>query len=584
VPNLQRLRDAKTRDDLARLLGFTPSGLSYVLYKVPSQAKYTSFEVPKRTGGNRQIKAPQPMLALLQRRLANLLYDCLDELKKETPARRSLAHGFERKRNIITNASLHKRRRYVLNLDLEDFFPSINFGRVRGFFLKDKHFAVQPRVATIIAQIACHENELPQGSPCSPVISNLVGHLLDARLARLAKTCKCTYSRYVDDITFSTSRKDFPSELAAPVTGSQCEWQLGAELRDKIERSGFRINGKKTRMQFRGSRQVTTGLIVNEKVNIRAEYWRTARHMCHALFTTGTYYRMVPAPLAGGALGDPPIRNDITSLSPIVGMFGHIHQVKDHADQRDDALKKSKPNAARLLYSRLLFYRNFVTLDTPALLPEGKTDSVYLRTAIRQLPAYHTRLGQIINGKFESAIRFLNYSHTVHDVLQLGNGTGDLKFFIIKYRKTVQGFGHAPLAHPVIVLVDNDDGGGALFAFVKDNAAPNIAFSSTDRFYYLGLNLYLVKTPEKTAPPHKSCIEDLFDPTLLNTVLDGKTFDPNKEHNAPGKYGKVVFAEQVVVPRAATIDFSGFAPLLDRIVAVLDHHAGLKAAPLGVAV
>jgi len=156
VSKLQRLRDAKTLDNLARLLGFTLSGLSYVLYKVPSPAKYKSFEVPKRTGGNRQIKAPQPMLALLQRRLANLLYDCLDELKKATPARRSLAHGFERKRNIITNASLHKRRRYVLNLDLEDFFPSINFDRVRGFFLKDKHFALQTTVATIIAQIACH--------------------------------------------------------------------------------------------------------------------------------------------------------------------------------------------------------------------------------------------------------------------------------------------------------------------------------------------------------------------------------------------------------------------------------------------
>ena len=91
------------------------------------------------------------------------------------------------------------------------------------------------------------------------MISNLVGHLLDARLARLAKTHKCTYSRYVDDITFSTSQKDFPSELAAPVTGSKFEWQLCAELRNKIERSGFRINDKKTRIQFRGSRQVTTG-------------------------------------------------------------------------------------------------------------------------------------------------------------------------------------------------------------------------------------------------------------------------------------------------------------------------------------
>jgi RNA-directed DNA polymerase len=583
MPSVETAKAPRRQDDVAHLLGFTPSGLSYVHYKLPAPAKYKSIEIPKRSGGKRQIKAPEPTLALLQRRLANLLYDCLDELTKATPARRSLAHGFEKKRSIITNASLHKRRRYVLNLDLNDFFPSINFGRVRGFFLKDKHFALQTKVATIIAQIACHDNELPQGSPCSPVISNLVGHLLDARLARLAKIQKCTYSRYVDDVTFSTSRKDFPPELAVPVPGSKSEWQLGAELREKIEHSGFKINDKKTRMQFRGSRQVTTGLMVNEKVNIREEYWRTARHMCRALFTTGTYFRMVPAALAGGTPEDPPIKQDIPSLHPIGGMLAYIHQVKDHADKRESALKKGKPSAARHLYYRFLIYKNFVALDTPVIVPEGKTDSTYLRTAIRQLPSYHPRLGQIVDGKFESAIRFMNYSHTVHDVLQLGGGTGDLKFFIIKYQKAVQSFGHAPLAHPVIVLFDNDDGGGELFGFVRANGAPKIAFSPTDPFYYLGLNLYLVKTPEKVAP-HKSCIEDLFDPALLKTVLDGKTFDPNKEHNAPGKYGKVVFAERVVVPNAATIDFSGFTPLLDRIVAVLDHHAGVKAAPLGVAV
>lgn len=118
MSRLQSLRNAKTLDELARLLGFTPSGLSYVLYKIPSPAKYKSFEIAKGGGGKRQIKAPAPMLALLQRRVANLLYDCLDELKTATPARRSLAHGFEKKRSIITNASLHKRRRYVLNLDL----------------------------------------------------------------------------------------------------------------------------------------------------------------------------------------------------------------------------------------------------------------------------------------------------------------------------------------------------------------------------------------------------------------------------------------------------------------------------------
>jgi RNA-directed DNA polymerase len=78
--------------------------------------------------------------------------------------------------------------------------------------------------------------------------------------------------------------RDFPPALAFPVPGVTGGWQLGVELREKIEHSGFKINDKKTRMQFRGSRQVTTGLIVNEKVNIRQEYWRTVRQMCHTLF------------------------------------------------------------------------------------------------------------------------------------------------------------------------------------------------------------------------------------------------------------------------------------------------------------
>lgn len=583
LSRLQKLRHAKTLEDLARLLGFTPSGLSYVLYKVPSLAKYTKFEVPKRSGGKRQIKAPEPMLSLLQRRLATLLYDCLDELKKATPGRHSLAHGFEEKRSIITNASLHKRRRYVLNLDLEDFFPLINFGRVRGFFLKDNHFALQPKVATVIAQIACHDNELPQGSPCSPVISNLVGHLLDVRLARFAKVHKCTYSRYVDDITFSTSRKDFPPELGAQVPGSKGAWQLGAELRDKIEHSGFKINDKKTRMQSRGSRQVTTGLMVNEKVNIREEYWHSARQMCQALFTDGTYYKMMPATLASCTPAGPPAKEVITSLNPIGGMLNHIYQVKDYSDHRESFLKKRDPTAARLLYFRFLFYKNFVALQAPVIIPEGVTDSIYLRTAIRRLPAYHPRLGAVGGGKFASTLRFMNYSRTVHDILQIGHGTGDLKFFLSKYHKNVQGFGHAPLDFPVIVIFDNDDGAKDVLAYARANGAPNISYASTDPFYYLGLNLYLVKTPEQ-GTTHKTCIENLFDPALLKTVLDGKIFDPDKEHNEPGKYGKVHFADRVVVPNAATIDFSGFVPLLDRIVKVLDHHVGLKAVSLAAAV
>jgi RNA-directed DNA polymerase len=481
VSELAKLRAATTLEDVARLLGFVPHGLSFVLYKIPEALKYTSFEIPKRNGGKRQIKAPEPRLALLQRRLANLLYACLDELKQGSPpARRSLAHGFEKKRSIISNANLHKRRRYVLNLDLEDFFPSINFGRVRGFFLKDKHFQLQPKVATILAQIACHENGLPQGSPCSPVVSNLVGHLLDSRLARFAKIHKCTYSRYVDDLTFSTSRKEFPPQLANPVAGSEAEWQLGAELRGKIEHSGFQINDTKTRMQFRASRQVTTGLMVNEKVNIRQEYWRAARQMAHELFTKGTYYRKVPAALAGGSAGDPPVGQELTGLATVEGILAHIHRVKEHTDRRKDSEKRKEPTAARRLYRDFLFYKSFVALDRPVIVPEGKTDSIYLRCAIRRLTGFHPKLGKISGGKFESKIRLMNYSATVHDVLELGRGASQLEPFVKNFQKTVGRFRHAPLSHPVIILVDNDEGGKSLFGFAKSKTGINISYNSPE--------------------------------------------------------------------------------------------------------
>ena len=187
MTNLEKLRAAQTLKDIAHIIGVKPSTVSFLLYKLPPVEKYYSFEISKRNGDTRLINAPERRLKMLQRRLANVLYQCIAEIEKSASSHRPLAHGFARSCSIFTNASVHKRRRYVLNLDLQDFFPSLNFGRVRGFFIKDKHFELDEKVATVIAQIACHNNELPQGSPCSPVISNLLGRFLDVRLVRFAK-------------------------------------------------------------------------------------------------------------------------------------------------------------------------------------------------------------------------------------------------------------------------------------------------------------------------------------------------------------------------------------------------------------
>jgi len=147
-------------------------------------------------------------------------------------------------------------------------------------------------VATVIAQIACHDNSLPQGSPCSPVVSNLVAHVLDMRLVKLASEVGCTYSRYADDLTFSTNKKQFPPKIATPsgAEGSASHlWLPGDALRDIVERTGFRINEKKTHFMYRASRQEVTGLVVNEKINIRWEYRHDVRAMVHSLVKTGHF-------------------------------------------------------------------------------------------------------------------------------------------------------------------------------------------------------------------------------------------------------------------------------------------------------
>ena len=358
-------------------------------------------------------------------------------------------------------------------------------------------------------------------------------------------------------------------------------WELGAPLRDKIEHSGFRINDTKTRMQLRGSRQVTTGLMVNAKVNIRQEYYRSARSMANELLQRGSYYRTVPASVSGGAVIDPPKKEPAKGLAALEGVLAHIHKVKDTAGISKKSVDKKKgPSAPRELYAKFLFYKNFVALNAPVILPEGKTDNVYLKAAVRYLPAYHPKLRRLKAAKFTSlrvGPELQPYRERRHAAGR--RDRGDMEFFlIIRYSENAKKYKHVPFAYPVILVIDNDDGAKDVFAVARNNGATGISWASTDPFYYLGLNLYLVKTPEAKTKPFYSAIEDPFDPALLATPVGGKTFDRNKTHAAPGTYGKQVFAERVVKPSASTTNLSGFIPLLDRIVAAIDHYAALKAA------
>ncbi len=130
----------------------------------------------------------------------------------------------------------------------------------------------------------------------------------------------------------------------------------------------------------------------------------------------------------------------------------------------------------------------------------------------------------------------------------------------------------------MIVLIDNDDGATRIFHLLQSKRFGITINHATDQpFYYLGGPLYLIKTPTKGAD-NNSCSEDFFHEDLLAKTIDGKTFNRGKESDAPGKYGKVVFAERVVRPHASGSNCAGFDPLLKRIEAVLDDYAKRKAA------
>jgi len=571
VRYLENLKSAENRTDLAKILGFKPRALTAIVYQTPLDKKYTTFDIPKKSGGVRTIKAPNPKLKKLQTHLAHCLYACLDEIEEGRDAT-PVAYGFRKNGTIVANAKNHKRRRYVLNLDLEDFFPTFNFGRVRGFFLKDKAFGLEEEVATTIAQIACDGKSLPQGSPCSPVISELIGQILDLRLLRFAKKHGAKYSRYADDLTFSTKQKDFPPALAQQDRLDLSNWTLGDELVRKVEGAGFKINAEKTRMHCRDSRQMVTGLVVNEKANIKSEYYRRARAMCDSLFQTGEYFKSVIPPDGPDDEPQPDLTNN---LNPLEGILSHIYYVTQSEERRPITDQRKYPRAIRVLYRRFLFYKYCVAPKAPLIVTEGKTDPIYLREAIRHRSGYHPRLGERGKHGFESAVRFFNYERQSHEIMDLGGGSGDLKSIPIDYLRNFDAekisrkpFKHKPMAHPVILVIDNDDGLPPIASTVKKNFGVSITQDSTDDFYHITENLYLVKTLETNG---QSCIEDMFSQKLKGTLLNGKKFSTKAKIDPQTEYGKEVFAKSMVKPNAKKIDFSGFDPLLDRIVSVLDH-------------
>ncbi len=230
-----------------------------------------------------------------------------------------------------------------------------------------------------------------------------------------------------------------------------------------------------------------------------------------------------------------------------------------------------------------IYNKYFIALNAPLIVTEGKTDPIYLREAVKSRTKFQPALGAKNGTEFHHAVRYFNYGGLAHEILDLGGGTGDLKSIPLDYLRNLKpakgfhkAFAHVPMKHPVVIVLDNDDGLAAVASTVKKNFNVSIELKTTSDFYHVADNLYIVKTPENGS--NNTCIEDLFPKALLATKLNDKKFNPASKIDPSTEYSKEVFAKAVVKATAEKIDFSGFDPLLDRICKVIQHHSNSQLA------
>jgi len=266
-----RFLSLQRTEDIADLFEVKYGDFLYWIYRTPESRRYTSFTIPKKNGTSRTIEAPSKNIKILQQKLNQVLMTVYQ------PKR--CVHGFVVHGSVKTNALQHVGRKYLLNIDLKDFFPSINFGRVRGLFMGKPHNLPQ-KVATFLAHLCCYKGTLPQGVPTSPIISNMICAQLDSQLQHLAAVNRCSYTRYADDMSFSTSRRRFPPAIAVMNDLDQVE--AGSELKQIIRSNGFSLHPEKIWLRRQDRRQEVTGVIVNEFPNLPRKFTNSIRAMLHA--------------------------------------------------------------------------------------------------------------------------------------------------------------------------------------------------------------------------------------------------------------------------------------------------------------
>lgn len=550
------LKEVNDINSLSQLLSITKQDLTYLLYKLKPNNCYRQFSIPKRNGGIRIINAPFNNLKIIQKKLALILLEYYEIYIKDNNLIHEVSYGYEKKKDIYGNANRHKNKRFILNIDLENFFDQFHFGRVCGFFNKNQYFQLSDKLSIIIANLVCYNGTLPQGAPTSPIITNLMCRSFDRQVLNLAKKYKLHYTRYVDDLTFSTNNKSFTDEYEI----------FFAKLQTLCDKYGFPINQNKIKFQSNQSQQVVTGLCVNKKVNTINSYFKSTRAMADSLYKTNTFT----------------INNTEATINQLHGRLNFINYIDRQNNiyhKKYNILSSYKLNKREVEYKKFLFYKYFL-INEPLIITEGKTDEKHIKAALKKYYTEYSNLISFDGNKFTFHIKFLKRTTTFKYLFSLYKDGADAlqnicflyknKQLLYKDRETSfydyfkNKYNIIP-SKPVIFIMDNEieNKDKPIRKFLNGTNNSELLIQLKQNFYIPlknSPNMYLLTFP--TVNNMSECeIEDLHTQETLNTIINNKRFNKN---GGEEYYGKDRFAH-FVYDNYHTINMDNFKYILDKI-------------------
>ena len=235
---------------------------------------YTKFNIPKKSGGHREVFAPSHDLMKILHVVNKKLRSTYHMMQPK------VVHGFTYKTlkekfldiGIKANAKMHVNKKCILNVDIKDFFPSISASGVREIF-ESPPFNYSRNTATGLALLLCYKGKLPAGAPTSPLISNFYCLKMDSDLLEISKSGNIVYSRYADDLTFSSD--------------DIIEAEFVVKVSEILKVYGFETNRKKLRKALSFQAQYVTGIKVNQTLNLNRIYYRNLRAVLHSIEQVG---------------------------------------------------------------------------------------------------------------------------------------------------------------------------------------------------------------------------------------------------------------------------------------------------------